>query len=64
MSADAFMKLINSGRITEARTMLKSEMENAQFAPDKITIKDGIATFTRRGKKVEPDADGRWHLKR
>ena len=62
--ADEFQRLLDEGKIAEARAMLEEEKVKAKFAPDEFIQEHGRpAVLKRRGRLVVPDKDGNWKLK-
>lgn len=61
---DDFKKLMQDGKIDEARAVIREEIVKAEFHPDEVIQKPGRpVVFKRRGRLVEPDKDGNWKLK-
>jgi hypothetical protein len=63
-SSEIFMRLIERGKIKEARAMLEREKADLRYAPDSVVRTSGEPDrFTRSGQPVELGIDGKWRLK-
>ena len=63
MKTEEFTALVRAGRVDEARIVLETARRRVKFAPDTLTVGPSGLIRTRRGKEVECDQEGRWHIR-
>ncbi len=64
MNIEDVFKLVEDGKITEAKALMKTLIEKAKNEPDEFIINaDRSVVYKRRGKLVVQDEGGNWKLK-